>query len=132
MATICGDRLRYGFFDGFRLDHDVLGGDQLTLYHPDHIGRGFTIDWQNGRTDKVDLMLPLPTSSEDIDDFYNTVERILGVWKKHTIVQDSNEIASGDISEQRRSMKEFSLNVLHHMMDTIEQSTFYCALVRPC
>lgn len=125
--VICGNDLQFGTFDGLRLDEGVIGSKEFILYHPGHIGRGFSVVWCKGEKNQVDLRLLTPAPSEEIDDFYDTVERIVRVWKNSTITQDGTEISLEDIPRLRTESKQFNLRTLHDMCSEDTDWTMFCA-----
>lgn len=127
LSTICGDSLQYGNFDGLRLDAGVIGEAEVILFNPLHIGRGFSVVWKEGEKERVDLRLPTPAAAEEIDDFYDTVERILSVWKKTNILQDGQEIQAEDFPHIREDMKQFNLRALKDYSSQDTAFTLFCA-----
>ena len=80
LEIILGEELVYGAFDGLRTNPGQLGERDFIAWHPEHIGRGFSVEWKEGEKRRVDLRLPLPSSNEEIRDFYGCVERIAAFW----------------------------------------------------
>lgn len=80
LDVILGEELIYGAFDGLRTNPGQMGERDFIAWNPDHIGRGFSVEWQEGEKRKVTLRLPLPSFNEEIRDFYNCVERIASFW----------------------------------------------------
>lgn len=80
LEVILGETLVYGAFDGLRTNPGELGARDFIAWNPDHIGRGFSVEWKEGEKRKVDLRLPLPSTNEEIKDFYDCVERIATFW----------------------------------------------------
>lgn len=113
-GSIRGD-LAFGAFDGLRLNPGVVGEEDFILYNPQQIGRGIQVFWKGGEKEKVVLRLPMPTTAREIDDYYDTVERIVKDWRNSTIDQDGEIITRKDIPEKRTAMKEHSLWVLRTM-----------------
>jgi hypothetical protein len=128
--VLCANGLHYGAFDGLRLDVGEIGAEEVTLYHPDHIGRGFSAVWRKGEKDQVSLRLLSPCGAEEIDDFYDTVERIVAYWKQCNIEQDGNPLAIADVPAWRASMKDFNLATLRDCCapDKRETLTLFCAM----
>lgn len=80
LEVILGEELVYGAFDGLRTNPGEKGARDFIAWNPDHIGRGFSVEWQEGEKRRVDLRLPLPSTNEEIKDFYDCVERIASFW----------------------------------------------------
>lgn len=75
---ITDNLFRYGSFDGTRLNHNERGPDgSISMFNPNLIGRSISVDFGK---DEINLYLPLPTSAEEIDDFYNTAKRVADFW----------------------------------------------------
>ncbi len=80
LEVILGENLVYGAFDGLRTNPGEMGAREFVAWNPDHIGRGFSVEWQEGEKRKVYLRLPLPSSGEEIAEFYEAVKRIAEFW----------------------------------------------------
>lgn len=80
LEVILGEELVYGAFDGLRTNPGELGARDFIAWHPEHIGRGFSVEWKEGEKRRVDLRLPLPSTNEEIKDFFDCVERIASFW----------------------------------------------------
>ncbi|MDE7254122.1 MAG: DUF4299 domain-containing protein [Acetatifactor sp.] len=85
LDVILGKSLKYGNYDGFRLDFDKLGETEFVAYHPGHIGRGITVTWKQGEKNAVDLRLLTPASDEEMEDFYECIARIVRFWKNSVV-----------------------------------------------
>lgn len=113
LEVILGDNLKYGAYDGLRLAHDEMGNGEFVAYNPQHIARGFSVQWQEGEKQEVYMRLPVPTCAEEVDDYFDTVERISSFWKKADIEIDGNQTTIDEINRGRQSMKEFNLSTLN-------------------
>ena len=80
LEVIVGEELVYGAFDGLRTIPGETGERDIIVWHPDHIGRGFSVEWKEGEKRKVEMRLPLPSANDEIRDFYEAVERIAKFW----------------------------------------------------
>ncbi|MCL2633856.1 MAG: DUF4299 domain-containing protein [Oscillospiraceae bacterium] len=127
--VIRGD-LSYGSGDAYhRLDEGKTNEDGFILFNPAHIGRGIGVEWKKGEKNKVFLRLPFPASEEDVDDFYNVVERIIAFWEADEFEQDGSILPVSIIPEQRVHIKGFNLETLNKMCsDTHGALTLYCAM----
>ncbi|MDR0849709.1 MAG: DUF4299 domain-containing protein [Propionibacteriaceae bacterium] len=128
--VLCAQGLSFGSFDGLRLDVGEVGAEDFILFHPDHIGRGFSVTWRKGEKNQVSLRLLTPSTAEETDDFYDTVERVVGFWKQSTIEQDGLPITVDQLPEWRTSMKDFSLSTLADFLSRDKDSflTLFCAM----
>jgi len=125
---ICGD-LSYGRSDDcWRLAVGETDENGFIMFNPAHIGRGIGVEWKNGEKNKVFMRLPFPASEEDVDDFYDVVERITDFWGADGFEQDGNIMPVSEIPAQRQSMKEFNIKALNGMCDKNETLTFFCAM----
>lgn len=113
LEIILGDNLKYGAYDGLRLAHDEMGNGEFVAYNPQHIARGFSVQWQEGEKQQIYMRLPVPTCAEEVDDYFDTVERISSFWKKADIEIDGNPTTMDEINRSRQSMKEFNLSTLN-------------------
>jgi len=111
--VITGDELKFGRMDGTLLLEDTLGDDGFIAYNPNHIARGFSVQWKEGETYKVVLRLTFPSHDEEIDDFYDAVTRIATYWKNCKIVLHGRKVLGlNDLVQQRSDMKAESLQAL--------------------
>lgn len=106
LDVILGESLKYGYYDGFRLERDTLGEKDFVAYHPGHIGRGISVVWKQGEKSKVDLRLLTPACDEEVEDFYECVTRIAKFWENSVVEVEGNP---GSLEE--------CLNGKEHMLD---------------
>ncbi len=66
LATVLGEDLSVGYFDGVRLEDDEEQG-YAVAYNPNLIGRGIVIYFSEDKMD-IDLRISFPTSKEEIGD----------------------------------------------------------------
>jgi len=121
--VIVGSELKYGSFDGIRLEDGTIGADEFIAYNPNHIARGFSVTWKDGEKQQVYLRLLIPSHDAEIDDFYNTITRIATYWKNCKINQDGEPITLNDINYQRSNMKAFSLRTLNDICNETKVAT---------
>lgn len=114
--TIIGN-LGYGVYENNRLTEGKIG-DDFIVYDKNHIGRGISVVCGKDEKNKVELRMLIPTCNEEIDVFYDIVERICSVWKNSIIMQDSEEIKLSDFSELRSKMKQFNENSLNSFLES--------------
>lgn len=112
LEVILGNNLKYGAYDGLRLAHDEMGNGEFVAYNPQHIARGFSVQWQEDEKQQIYMRLPFPTCEEEVDDFFDTVERINSFWKKADIQIDGNPTTMDEINRGRQSMKQFNFGLL--------------------
>ena len=111
LNVITGSDLHYGTSDGMKLKENDLGSDEIILYHPEHISRGFSIDWTPERKDYVDLRALSPDSCEGLEDFFAAIQRIAGYWKCK-IEMDGNIVSASELVSMIPDMQAFNETVL--------------------
>ena len=122
--------LEYGSFDGLKLKEGEIGEGEFMLYHPSHLARGFSVIWRKGEKNQIEMRLLSPTCAEEIDDFYDTIERVASFWKNCSIEQDGAAMELASIPFWRKDMKEFNLRTLIDFCSEKEghdNLTLYCA-----
>ena len=111
LDVILGKELAYGWFDGVRLVKGEFGKNEFIAYHPEHIGRGFSVDCEPYTKDSVYLRLPHPSNPQEIRDFYDTVQRIASYWKCSINVDGVNTSLKKFLSGYE-DMVKFNENVI--------------------
>ncbi len=82
LSVLTGDELAYGTYEnGYRLNVGKIEGDEIMLFHPDHIGRGFSITWTPEEKKQLVLRALNPTCADELRDLYAVVARITKHWK---------------------------------------------------
>ena len=114
LEVILGNELSYGNFDGLCLECGQLGETEFLAYHPAHIGRGFSIQWNVNETKSVTLRLLTPTSKEELRDFYQCVARISSYWKCSMEVDGAPTTQKAFLSNFE-DMADFNLRALKEM-----------------
>lgn len=88
--TITDGKFKYGSFDGVRLNMEEKGPDgSISMFNPEKIGRGMSIGFGD---DEISLFLPLPTSAEEIADFYVAAARVADFWNGEVEASQGGEI----------------------------------------
>ncbi len=111
LDVILGKELAYGRFDGVRLVQGEFGKNEFIAYHPEHIGRGFSVDCEPYTKNSVYLRLPHPSNPQEIRDFYDTVQRIATYWKCSINVDGVNTSLKKFLSGYE-DMVKFNENVI--------------------
>ncbi len=118
LEVIVGEKLVYGAYDGLRTNPGQMGEREIIVWNPDHIGRGFSVQWKTGEKKKTDLRLPLPSTDEEIEDFYETVRRIAQFWQ--TDVEEEGQKAKIDVfMAGLDDMKQFNSRMVAQMADQV-------------
>lgn len=81
LEVILGSELRYGRLEQDHLVMDERGEDEIIVYHPGCIGRGFSVKWHPNEKKKLELRLPMPAPEKEIRHFYAAVTRMMQYWK---------------------------------------------------
>lgn len=106
----------YGVHNGISLDVEHHNDQVMVFYATDPTARGFEAEWDKDRLG-IQLRQTLPTSDEDIDTFYATIERILSFWKIKRFEQDGSLYEIPDIpalkSEAKKTTEQVLLKLLH-------------------
>lgn len=132
LEVILGEDLHYGNFERDRLNEGELGESEFLAYNPEHIGRGFSVIWNPNEKKSIALRLPMPSTTEEIRDFYGAIERMARYWGTKTIDDGSKTsldafMAGLDemISFNDRTIKHFAKQVLDGEYATL---TLYSAM----
>ena len=132
LSVILGDALKYGAFENDHLNVGTVDKNDFLAFHPDHIGRGFSVIWNEKVTNAVELRLLHPTTPDELSDFYATVKRIVKYWngtlfvdKKQTSLSKFLKSYDDAVRFNEEILKKFSGEVLNGKHDTL---TFYSAM----
>lgn len=132
LEIILGDQLHYGHFAVDQLNDGELGETEFVAYHPDHIGRGFSVIWNPQERKRIDLRLPQPTTAEELRDFYTAVDRMVKHWDAKLTV-DGSRVRPADflagygeaVAFNEQIIRQFSGQVLDGKHDAL---TLYCTM----
>lgn len=106
----------YGVHNGISLDVDRKEADVIVFYSIDPTARGFEAEWNKAYTG-IQLRQTLPTSDEDIDTFYATIERILAYLHLERFEQDGTFYTRSDIpalkADAKKTTQQVLLKLLH-------------------
>ena len=131
LEVILGENLHYGNFVNDQLNIGELGGTEFIAYHPEHIGRGFSVIWNPREKKKIELRLPQPSTAQELSDFYAAVERTAKHWNAKLIVDGSN-VRLSDFLAGFSNMIEFNDRIIKHFAQQVldgehETLTLYSA-----
>ncbi|MCM1089293.1 MAG: DUF4299 domain-containing protein [Butyrivibrio sp.] len=130
LDVILGESLKYGDYDGVRLEFDKLGETEFVVYNSAHIGRGFSVVWKKGEKHKVDLRLLTPSSDEEIEDFYECVNRIAAFWSNSAIEVDGTPQSLEECLAGKEHMLRWNRDIIASLGE--ERSLAQAPLVLPC
>ena len=132
LAVILGDDLQYGAFENDHLNVGVVDKNDFLAFHPKHIGRGFSVLWNEKTKTAVELRLLHPTTPDEISDFYAAVKRIVKYWNGTLFVDGQNITLSRFLKGydealrfNEKIIRKFSGEVLDGKHDTL---TVYSAM----
>lgn len=129
LKDILMDQFAYGRYDdNYVLIPDERNDNELTIYHPDHIARGISVVWNENETSQIGLHMLLPTTNEEIDDFYQLINHLCTLWKAKTFVQDDEEVDLSSIDEVKANLKDFNYSALESFITDHENGNFFCAM----
>ena len=115
LDVILGADLQYGYYDGPRLKRGEKDPHYLVAYHPERIGRGIRVLWNEEEYRDVILDLPLPAAQEEIEDLFAMTERIRHLWTGAVTV-NRKPIATNHLDNVRNNLITFNLRFLHGVM----------------
>ncbi len=132
LEVILGDHLHYGNFVNDQLHVGELGETEFVAYNPQSIGRGFSVVWNPKEKKTIALRLPLPSTTQELKDFYDAVERMVKHWDGKLIVDGSRvslpEFQAGFdnmVDFNDKTIKQLSQQILDGESDTL---TLYSAM----
>ncbi|MBR6784197.1 MAG: DUF4299 family protein [Clostridia bacterium] len=111
---IVGDELRYGSYEMMSLKIGAVGEGEFLLLHPKHIGRGFSVIWNENEKRRIDIRLPSPSTRFEIADVYRCVERIASYWSCDIEV-NGEKVSLEDFRAGYKGMVEFEERTLDYM-----------------
>lgn len=110
--------MKFGSIKDGRFTPGECGESFTVAYHPERIGRGIQIRWDNKNVRFTELSVNLPTSEEELDDFFYMSARLAH--------QDLSEVSLNGkpfVPKQFRQIKEayrvYNLKLLHEMMSNV-------------
>ncbi len=79
----------YGVMDeAYRLEEGIIG-DLMVVFNNNCIGRGYELSFSKG---KIGLIMPLPTSEDDINFFYEYIRKICMKMKTDKFIRNQEEV----------------------------------------
>ena len=119
LDVILGEELHYGNFEKDRLNVGELGETEFIAFNPVSIGRGFSVIWNPAEKKTITLRLPIPSTTQELQDFYGAIERMVTYWGGKLNV-DGNAVTLSDflsgfdnmVAFNNRTIKQFSRQIL--------------------
>lgn len=120
------NKFRYGRFNNnFILEDGERNEDEVILYHPQHIARGIDVFFKDN---EIELSILIPTTNEEIDDFYELVFYLCQLCQTKTFIQDDVERYAGEIEINKQNIKKFNYNVLDKLLHEDDVNMLMCAM----
>lgn len=127
IEVLTNGSFKYGSFDGVRLNMEEKGPDgSISMFNPERIGRGMSVGFGDN---EISLFLPLPTSAEEITDFYDLAARVADFWNCEVEASQGGQIFdphnSGELAE---NTKTSSLEAMKELISgRIKNPILFCA-----
>lgn len=118
MKVVLGDKLSFGKYDRNRLEVGERTPTEYIVFDPEHIARGFSVDFPENETDYVDLRMLFPTTDEEIAQFMECVKRICSYWKC-SLECDGEATTVKAFTARFDELCKFNLSVLRSMSQRV-------------
>jgi len=116
MEDILLEGMRYGTMAGrTALKENAVSNHGFIMFHPGHISRGITVLYKEGEKVGVEMSLSLPTSQEEIDDFFASAAKIRRRWNCEMMV-NGRDLKPEYLESLREEVSVFNLKRLHQVM----------------
>ena len=112
------DGMKLGISREGRFREGEYGDNFAVAYHPDHIGRGIRIRWDNSDVRFTELCLNLPVSEEELDDFFLMCAR-LARQDLSEVKLNGKPFGPKQYHKIRDSYRVYNLKLLHEMMGNV-------------
>lgn len=122
LDLILGEHLHYGNYVNDQLNPGELGETEFVAYNPGSIGRGFSVVWTPGEKKTIALRLPMPSTKQELRDFYDTVARMVSHWDRKLTV-DGNRVKLPDFLAAYDDMVVFNNKTLKHLSRQVLDGT---------
>ncbi len=114
LEVILGEHLHYGNFVKDQLNVGELGETEFVAYNPQSIGRGFSAVWNPKEKKAIALRLPQPSTTQELRDFYDAIERMVNYWHGNLIV-DGSRVSLPDFLSTFENMVDFNNKILNQI-----------------
>ena len=118
LQVILGDHLHYGNFVKDQLNVGELGETEFIAYNPKSIGRGFSVVWNPKEKKAIALRLPQPSTTQELKDFYDAIERMVNHWHGNLVV-DGSRVSLPDFLSNFENMVNFNNKILNHFSQQV-------------
>jgi len=118
LQVILGEHLHYGNFVKDQLNVGELGETEFIAYNPKSIGRGFSVVWNPKEKKTIALRLPQPSTTQELKDFYDAIERMVNHWHGNLVV-DGSRVSLPDFLSNFENIVNFNNKILNHFSQQI-------------
>ena len=123
LEVILGEDLYYGNYENDCLNVGEMGAEEILVYNPERIGRGFSVIWTADEKKAVTLRLLQPTTTRELRDFYAAVERMAKHWEGSLEVEGQKQSLEVFLASYREMM-EFNLKALKDFAGQVLDGTY--------
>lgn len=118
LKVILGEHLHYGTFVEDQLNVGELGETEFIAYNPKSIGRGFSVVWNPKEKKAIALRLPQPSTTQELKDFYDAIERMVNHWHGNLVV-DGSRVRLPDFLSNFENMVDVNNKILNHFSQQV-------------
>ena len=118
LEVILGEHLHYGNFVKDQLNVGELGETEFIAYNPQSIGRGFSVVWNPKEKKEIALRLPQPSTTQELKDFYDAIERMVNHWHGKLVV-DGSRVSLSDFLSNFENTVDFNNKILNHFSQKV-------------
>ena len=111
------DGMSFGCLKDGVFEDGAGDGQEAVAYHQNHIGRGIHITCDNEKR-QYELTLNLPSSSEELDDFFQMTARLAKLAICEVLLNDAPFIPK-KFKETKAKFQAYNLKLLHEIMSVI-------------
>lgn len=123
LEVILGEDLYYGNYENDQLSVGEMGEEEILVYNPNRIGRGFSVVWTPEEKKVVTLRLLQPTTTRELQDFYAAVERMAKHWEGSLEVEGQKQSLELFLASYQEMM-EFNLKALKDFAGQVLDGTY--------
>ena len=123
LEVILGEDLYYGNYENDQLSVGEMGEEEILVYNPNRIGRGFSVAWMPEEKKAVTLRLLQPTTTRELQDFYAAVERMAKHWEGSLEVEGQKQSLELFLASYQEMM-EFNLKALKDFAGQVLDGTY--------
>lgn len=121
MEDVLLGNMRYGIMDeNYRLDEGKVG-EYTVIFNNNHICRGYEITLKKG---EINLSMPLPTSNEDIEFFYEYIKILCEKMKTKTFIREDEETSFDKIDEFIQFDTDASIRALEQIEENLDNGEY--------